>query len=102
MNTALGGTSYYVGNDNAFTPKQNAGMMSPGSSYSAYGGGGNSTRYAAMSTHGPSKSPAPNQPSASYYYQGSPHAAQHSSYSPTNVMVAFQTPSYSPMTPNYN
>jgi hypothetical protein len=55
MNQALGGTSYYVQGDNAFTPKQTQGMMSPGSSYSQPGG--NSTRYAAMSVHGPVKSP---------------------------------------------
>jgi hypothetical protein len=64
--------------------------------------GGNSTRYAGMSTYNQVKSPSHNQPSASYHYPGSPHAAQHSSYSPTNLMVAFQTPSYSPTTPNYN
>lgn len=74
--------------------------MSPGSSYSQPGG--NSVRYGGMSSYNPAKSPSPNQPSNSYYYPGSPHPAANSSYSPTNLMVTFQTPSYSPTTPNYN
>lgn len=36
------------------------------------------------------------------YYGGTPvGAGMHSNYSPTNLMGTFQTPSYSPTTPNY-